>query len=145
MRIRVSTEIALPRHVVWRYVRELDRHVEWMGDAVEIRFLTESRAGVGTRFDTVTRVGPLTTTDRMTVTEWQEGRVIGVSHDGAVSGEGCFDLRDLDGGRTRFTWSESLDLPWYLGGSVGEIVARPILTALWRRNLRKLRARLESA
>ena len=41
-----------------------------MADAESIRFTTARTRGVGTAFDCVTRVGPLRTTDRMTIVEW---------------------------------------------------------------------------
>jgi len=145
MRIEVSTVIDVPPAAVWQYLRRIDSHVEWMRDAAEIRFTSERTTGVGTTFDTVTRVGPLRTTDRMTVNEWVEGEVMGVRHEGAVTGEGRFTLSGLDGDRrTLFGWAERLRLPLHLGGRLGEVLARPLLAAVWRRNLRNLRLRLEA-
>lgn len=143
MHIAVAIEIGSSPDEVWRHVRRIDRHVEWMRDAARIDFLTEQRSGVGTIFDTITKVGPLSTTDRMTVTEWVEGTTIGVRHEGAVVGEGRFTLRTVDNGGTTFEWAETLHLPWWFGGRVGEVVARPVLTAIWRRNLRALRDQVE--
>jgi hypothetical protein len=42
-----------------------------------------------------------------------------------------------------FTWSETLQFPWWMGGAAGARVARPVLAAVWRRNLRRLRTRVE--
>lgn len=142
MHIVVNTEISAPIDAVWDYVSRIERHVEWMHDAARIDFVTEQRSGTGTVFDTLTRVGPLSTTDRMTITAWDGGTAIGVRHEGAVVGEGRFTLRPLDGERTHFEWAETLRLPWYFGGRLGEIVARPVLAAVWRRNLRGLRDQL---
>jgi hypothetical protein len=143
MDIVVATEIDAPPDVVWAYVRQIDRHVEWMHDAVRIDFVGTEREGVGTVFDTLTKVGPLSTTDRMTITEWVEGETIGVRHEGAVVGEGRFLLEPVGDDRTSFEWAETLHLPWYFGGRLGEVVARPLLRAIWRRNLRGLRQRVE--
>ena len=44
---------------------------------------------------------------------------------------------------TRFGWDERLRFPWFLGGPVGAVLAVPILTRIWRRNLANLRARVE--
>lgn len=141
MRIVVATEIDAPVAVVWDDVSRLERHVEWMRDAARIDFVTEQRSGPGTAFDTLTKIGPLSTTDRMTITEWEEGRVIGVRHRGAVVGEGRFTFRPLGDDRTHFEWAETLTLPWRLGGRVGELAVKPILSAVWQRNLRTLRRR----
>ena len=93
--------------------------------------------------EVLTRVGPLHTTDLMEVTEWVDRRTIGVRHEGLVTGEGKFSLEATDTG-TRFTWSEQLSFPWYLGGAIVGQLASPILRWVWRRNLESLRNRIES-
>jgi uncharacterized protein YndB with AHSA1/START domain len=134
--IRVSTTIPATPEAVWADVRDLASHVEWMADAEAIRFSSEQRSGVGTTFDCDTRVGPLHLTDRMEVTEWVEGEVIGVRHVGLVTGTGRFTL-SAEGGGTRFTWEESLAIPWWLGGPAAAVALRLV----WMRNLRRLRQR----
>ena len=88
-----------------------------------------------------TRVGPLTTEDWIIVTDWVEGREIGVVHVGLVTGAGTISMAP-EGDGTRVQWDEELDLPITLGGPIGEVVARPILKALWAGNLRRLASRL---
>ena len=112
-----------------------------MHDAVAIRFTSRQRQGVGTTFDCDTRVGPFRLTDRMEVTEWDEGRALGIRHVGLVTGEGRFSLRPARRGRTYFVWEERLRFPWWMGGPVGALVARPVLRRIWRRNLRNLQQR----
>ena len=73
---------------VWRVIEPIERHVDWMADAESITFTSTTRRGVGTRFDCLTRIGPLHTTDRMTVTEWEPGRAMGIEHRGVVTGRG---------------------------------------------------------
>ena len=139
-RIRVSTLIDASPERVWEDVRDLGSHVAWMADAEAILFTSEQTSGVGTTFDCKTRVGPFRTTDRMEVTEWDEGRAIGVRHVGLVTGRGRFTL-EPDARGTRFTWDEQLDIPWWLGGSL----AAPVLRLVWRRNLTRLRSRFQSS
>ncbi len=143
MRIHVGTEIEAPRDQVWKEVEDIAHHVDWMSDAESIRFETEDHEGVGTRFRVKTRLGLLRTVDTMTVTEWVEGEAIGVSHSGAVRGTGRITLADM-GDRTSITWDEELRLPSWFGGRLGEFVAKPVLTRIWRKNLRTLKGLLES-
>jgi carbon monoxide dehydrogenase subunit G len=143
--IRVRASIEASPAAVWAELSDIASHVEWMADAVEIRFTGDRRRGVGTTFDCVTKVGPLRTVDRMAVTSWVEGREIGVRHEGLVTGEGRFTLEEVGGDRTAVSWSEQLRFPWYLGGPVTALVARPVLRRIWRGNLRRLAARCESA
>jgi uncharacterized protein YndB with AHSA1/START domain len=142
-RIRTTTVIDAPPSRVWETVRDIASHPTWMRDAVAIRFLTERREGVGTTFDCDTRVGPLRMTDRMQVTEWRRGKVIGIVHQGVVTGRGRFTLRRVRRGRTRFTWDERLRFPWWAGGPLAAALARPVLHHVWRTNLRLLKQQLE--
>ena len=140
-KVRVSTVLDAPPDVVWADVEDIATHHEWMADAVAIRFLGEQRRGVGTRFECDTKVGPFRLTDVMEVTEWAPGRAMGVTHVGLVTGTGRFTLRRLRGGRTRFQWKERLRFPWWLGGPVGALAAKPVLTWVWRRSMRNLARR----
>jgi hypothetical protein len=143
VRIRVATTIDAPRAEVWDVVESIDDHVDWMADAERIEFVSRARRGVGTQFDCVTRIGPFRLRDRMTVTEWDPGHALAIEHRGILSGAGRFTLRSKRGGRTRFAWRERLRFPWWMGGVVGERVAKPVLTHVWRGNLRRLRKIVE--
>jgi hypothetical protein len=144
VRIRVGITIDAPPARVWEVVEPIERHVDWMADAVAITFTTSRTRGVGTEFDCLTKVGPLRTVDRMRVIAWEPRRALGIEHRGLVTGTGQFTLRRRRGGRTRFRWDERLRFPWWFGGPVGALVAKPVLRAIWRRNLRHLKATVES-
>ncbi len=142
--VTVIIEIERPLPDVWAYLRDISSHVEWMADATEIRFITEQTEGTGTAFECDTKVGPIRLTDVMTITSWEDEKEMGVRHEGIVTGTGEFQLTPLSDDRTRFSWREDLSFPIWLGGPVGEVVAKPILTAIWKRNLKRLKAHLES-
>lgn len=143
-RIRVSTTIDLPRARVWDDVKDIASHVQWMEDAVAIRFTSSRRSGVGTAFDCDTKVGPLRLTDKMEITEWKPRRVMGIRHVGVVTGTGRFTLGRRRRRRTRFTWEERLVFPWWMGGPLGAEVGGTVLRLVWKRNLRNLKRRLEA-
>ena len=143
-RIRVSTVIDATPAQVWEEVRHISRHVDWMADAESISFTSDSRAGVGTTFDCVTKVGPIKLTDKMSITEWREARLMGVLHQGLVTGQGRFTLSRVRRDRTRFTWEERLTFPWWMGGPVGGVVGGWVMRKIWRKNLRVLKALVES-
>ena len=141
-RITQSIVIAASVDEVWKEAADLPSHVEWMADAESIEFLTDTTSGEGTRMKVETVVGPLRTSDLMEVTDWVERQSIGVRHSGLVTGSGHFRLSPVAGG-TRFTWTEELTFPWYLGGPVTAAFAKPVLGWIWRRNLTGLKARIE--
>ena len=145
--ITVSVEIDAPTDRVWEVVEPVERHVDWMADAVAIRFTGEQTRGIGTTFECDTKVGPITLVDKMEITDWEPGERMGVRHSGVVTGSGHFTLEPIDlGRRTRFTWTEELVFPWWLGGPLGALVGgRVVMGAIWRRNLRTLARIVESA
>lgn len=144
--IEVSIELNATPEQVWQVIEPLERHVDWMADAVAIRFVSDQRRGVGTSFLCDTKVGPIKFADRMEITEWIPEQVIGVSHVGMVAGIGRFTLTPLDSGtRTRFMWSEELTFPWWLGGFLSEILGgKLVMQFIWRRNLHTLKQIVES-
>ena len=135
--ISVEIHIDRPRDEVWEELRHIGRHVQWMSDARRIDFHTDRHEGVGTSFVCLTRLGPFTTRDAMTITRWDDGVAMGVTHRGIFTGHGEFVL-DADADATRVTWHEDLRFPWWLAGPLGEVVARPILRKVWRKNLANL-------
>lgn len=145
--VTVSIDLDATPAEVWAIVEPVEDHIEWMADAVAIRFETEQTRGVGTRFLCDTKVGPIKLVDQMEITRWtpatatQDG-AMGVTHTGIVTGSGIFTIEPLAGGeRTKFTWSEDLTFPWYLGGRLGEIIGgKFVLAFIWKRNLRALQA-----
>ena len=146
MMLCVETTIAAPPAAVWAHLEDIASHTEWMADAVAIDFLTAARQGTGTRFACRTRVGPLHLTDLMEITEWSPPSRMGVRHTGAVSGVGHFELHPTGpaGESTTMTWGESLHFPWWFGGPLGARLARPALARIWRANLQRLKARVET-
>ncbi len=148
-RIRVHVDIEATPAQVWDAIADVGSHVTWMHDAHAIRFTSSRHHGVGTTFECDTRIGPLRMVDDMEITRWRPRREMGVRHRGVVSGKGSFTLRPRRGRRrgrpvTRFTWSERLRFPLYLGGPLGALAASPVLHWTWRRNLRTLRRLVEA-
>jgi polyketide cyclase/dehydrase/lipid transport protein len=143
--VAVSTVTAAPRSAVWAELERIEDHVRWMADATAIRFTGSRTRGVGTTFECDTRVGPWRMTDDMEITGWEPGSSMGVVHHGVVTGRGRFTLEDGPGPATTIRWEEELHFPPKWGGGIGARVARPVLAALWRGNLRRLRSRIESS
>ena len=138
--IKVSIEIEATPEKVWQIVEPIERHVDWMHDAVAIRFTSDQKRGVGTAFLCDTKVGPIRLTDKMEITEWVPGKAMGVKHIGIVTGTGVFTLEPLNNGvRTLFKWEEKLVFPWFLGGPLGAFIGgKVVLRQIWKRNLRGL-------
>ncbi len=143
MRVVVSVDIPAARSQVWQSVSDIASHVTWMRDAVDIRFEGDKRRQVGTEFVCDTKIGPLRTSDRMLVTEWEDECSLGIQHKGIVSGVGTMTLDVLSPHSTKVTWEENLSLPLRFGGRIGELVAKPLLGRLWQGNLKRLSAKFD--
>lgn len=139
-RVTVSVIVPAPIGEVWDDVAQLEAHAEWMADVAAVDFVGEQRRGLGTEMIVETRVGPLRTSDRLEFTAWDPPRRMDVRHNGIVRGVGAFTLSEEAGG-TRFTWSEALEFPWFLGGLVTATMAAPILRHIWKGNLERFRGR----
>jgi hypothetical protein len=137
-RIAVTRRVPLPGETVWNALADLGSHHMWMKDARSIVFVTDQRFGKGTRMMVETVVGPLRTLDEMEVMGWEEGHSIEVAHTGLITGRGIFTLEAGGPGETLVTWDEELRFPWWLGGGVTGMLARPVLGRIWRGNLRRL-------
>ena len=142
--ITVDVIIAAPPAVVWRDLADISSHVTWMADAKKITFTSTQREGTGTEFDCLTRIGPISLNDRMRIVSWEPEREMGVRHEGIVTGEGVLRLQPVGRGHTRVEWHEDLRYPLRLGGALGARVSKPLLAAIWRRNLKGLKRRIES-
>jgi uncharacterized protein YndB with AHSA1/START domain len=143
-RINVSTTIDAPPEAVWAAIDDVRTHPQWMQDAVSVVVTSDRQQGVGTTFDCQTKVGPFRLLDRMEITEWTAGQVMGVRHVGLVAGTGRFTLEGVQRGRTRFTWCEQLQFPWWMGGPLVATAGKPVLLRIWARNLRNLRELVEA-
>ena len=145
VKIEVCRVFAAEPAVVWARIARIEDHSVWMKDAVRIEPRAVPRRDVGDEFDCLTRVGPFSTNDRFTVTEWAPPAVMGIDHVGAVKGRARFVLEPAgdDAHATRFCWRESLTFPWWMAGPAGGTVATPLLRRVWNRNLRNLKSLVE--
>lgn len=142
MKLEIAIDATPER--VWEALSDLSTHSKWMSDATAIEFLSGRTSGVGTRMRVPTRVGPFRTDDIMTVTVWDEGRLIEARHEGVVTGLGRFELHSRHPGAA-VVWSEDLTFPWWMGGRLGAVLARPILRRIWRGNLTRFKDLVEKS
>ncbi len=142
--IQITQAFSVTPDVLWQELRQINRHVLWMHDAVAITFNDDQREGVGTQFLCTTKVGPFVTQDKMVITQWVDEEVMGVEHRGLIRGSGTFELAANATG-SELSWREKLDFPWWLGGPLGSYVASPVLRRIWRENLRTLASITERA
>ncbi len=144
--LTVPVDVNAPAEAVWETVTDWPGQGEWMlGTRVEVDGGGEGRH-LGARLRAVTGVGPLGFTDTMEIVEWEPPRRCVVRHTGkVVRGDGVFEVVPLGPERARFLWSELLDLPLGVVGSVGWRVVAPAFRLGIARSLAAMARRCEAA
>lgn len=133
-----SVDIDARPEAVWAAVTDWDHHGRWML-LTSVRRLERLGEGAGGRIEAFTGIGPLGLRDPMTITVWRPPYRCENRHEGTlVRGVGAFDVEALPGNRSRFTWSEWLDLPLGLVGELGFVLVRPFFSAFLGLCLRRL-------
>lgn len=132
--LTVSVDLDAPAERVWLAAMDWDRQDEWVL-GTKVRLTSGDGRSVGSTVCAVTGFGPLAITDPMVIVEWAESADDGprrcvVRHTGrVVRGDGVFEVLPLPGGRSRFVWTELVDLPFGELGRLGWPVVRPALRA----------------
>lgn len=142
--IRASTQTVFDALTDW------PAQGEWMlGTRVEVR--RGDGRSVGSEIAAWTGAGPLGFWDTMVITRWDPPNLVDVVHTGrVVRGTGTMEvfalpqLPDQPGERSRFVWSEDLDLPLGLLGRLGWPIARPAFLAGVQASLRAFGRHIEA-
>jgi hypothetical protein len=113
-----------------------------MADARRITFTSEQTRGVGTSFDCLTRLGPFRTVDRMTVTEWEPGQAMGIEHPAWSPARAA--SRSPRTARDHLLVDRGAAIP-VVDGRPDQRSRPGRCSAVWRRNLRRLRQLVEDA
>jgi hypothetical protein len=143
--LTLTVDVRAPAPVVWAYVTDWEAQGEWI-PATRVRRTGGDGRSVGSTLDAFTGVGPVGFLDTMEITEWSEPapgsdgpwRCV-VLHTGrVVRGDGVFEVVELGPERSRFVWTELLDLPLGAVGRFGWPLVRPGFAAGVQLALRKM-------
>ncbi|NMI00685.1 SRPBCC family protein [Pseudonocardia acidicola] len=148
--LTVPVDVAAPAEAVWAAVTDWAGQGDWMlGTRVEVT--GGDGRSVGSTLRAVTGVGPLGVPDTMEITEWTASAPGGpfrcvVRHTGAVvRGDGVFEVAGVGPDRSRFLWSELLELPLGALGRAGWPLVRPAFRAGVAYSLGRLARQCEAA
>ena len=136
VRIECAVEVDAPPQAAWDLLVDWPRQQEWM-----LLTHVEGGHGPGARVRAATGVGALSVVDTMEVTGWEPPWRCLVRHTGrVVRGTGAFVVEPLPRDRSRFVWSEELDLPIGALGRAGWVVVEPLMRAGVEHSLRRFAA-----
>ncbi|WP_300010201.1 SRPBCC family protein [Pseudonocardia sp.] len=143
--LTVPVDVNAPAETVWQKITDWPGQGEWMlGTRIEVDGAGDGRH-LGARFRAFTGVGPLGVWDPIEVVEWDPPKRCVVRHLGkVVQGDGVFEVVELGPERSRFLWSELLDLPLGALGRVGWPLVRPAFRAGVAHSLRRMAQQCEA-
>ncbi len=162
MRLDVTINLPASPEEVWENVSDLSRSITWTDDKNRATFTSDTTEGVGTTLTGKFRLGPLSATDHITVTEWQSPSappqaaagqsageqdvdaptaVIGVAHSGSITGESRHTLTKSEDG-TLVKSTGNLRLPWWMGGAIAAPITSRMLQRVLVQRIRRLRVQL---
>lgn len=130
--LTVSVDVAAPVELVWRRVSDWTGQGDWVL-ATRVEVTGGDGRSVGSTLCATTGFGPAAFADTMDVTEFAEGGPwrAAVRHTGRViRGGGIFEVVELGPERSRFLWTELLELPLGTLGQAGWPLVRPVTRAL---------------
>lgn len=135
--ISVGVDVAAPAEVTWRAATDWARQGDWI-PATRLRVTHGTGTAPGDRVLARTAVGPVGFDDPMEITRWDPPRACEVRHLGrVVRGTGVFEVVPASANRSRFVWTEQLDLPLGVVGRLGFVLVRPFAVAGLRLALRR--------
>lgn len=133
--LSIPVEVDAPAQRVWDAVVDWEAQGRWIL-GTRVRATRGPGRGVGDHVTAVTGVGRVGFSDEFEITVWEPPRVCVVQHLGrVVRGTGTFAVEAESAARSRFVWSEDLQLPLGLLGRVGWPLVRPAFAAGVRRSL----------
>ncbi|HMA46775.1 MAG TPA: SRPBCC family protein [Frankiaceae bacterium] len=136
----LTVDVDAPPATVFAAATDWAGQGEWML-GTRVRPTHRGGVGVGGRVTAFTGAGRLGFLDPMEITVWEPPRRCLVRHlGGVVRGAGAFEVEELPDGRSRFVWSEWLELPLGVLGQLGWLLVRPAAVAGVRRSLRRFAA-----
>ena len=137
LEVTVEEHFELDRARLWDALADLESHREWMTDVRKLRFLTEQRSGLGTRYEIT--VGPLRVRDHIEVIAWDRPACWRSPTGSGRRGARVASVLAVDGAGTRLEWRARFEIPRWAGGRLTERFGVPATRRLLTRNLGSLR------
>jgi len=133
-----STELDADPDRTWRVLTDWERQASWMPDVAWVRPIGPER-GLGAYLEIRTKIfGIPLLTDRARVIVWEPPTRLAIEHLGLVVGAGEWQLRRLNGNRTRLTWTERIRLAPAVVGDLALWLYGPVQRWMIKRSLRNL-------
>jgi uncharacterized membrane protein len=145
MRVESSIQISAPPALVWEYVSDPARYLDFMSGVTRWEVVGQKRTGLGARYRMLLRVGSAEVGGLIEVVEYARDADLAWTSITGVDQRGRWRLRPASEGRTTRT---TLRLSYGVAGSgifgwLAEQVAAPSVRGHLRRTLQQLKRQVE--
>jgi uncharacterized protein YndB with AHSA1/START domain len=143
--IELASTMPGPPEVVWQLITDWKHQGDWQLEARDFVVTSEEHEGVGVTAEATISLGGVTTRDTVEVVAWEPKRLLVIEHRGWVKGRGEISLTPLGSDRTHVYWTEMLHPPLGMAGALGLTGFKPLMTRVFKRDLRVLQALVRAA
>ena len=133
----LSIEIDATQQEVFDKVVDWESQGEWML-GTKVKGTKNNGQGLGGEIVAWTGFWKIGFNDPMVITKWVEPKIVDVTHLGKiVKGTGSMIVERIDENKSRFIWSESINLPLGLIGKLGWLFIKPLFVSGIKYSLNK--------
>ena len=135
--LSLSVEIDATQQEVFDKVVDWESQGEWML-GTKVKGTKNNGQGLGGEIVAWTGFWKIGFNDPMVITKWIEPNIVDVTHLGKiVKGTGSMIVERIDENKSRFIWSESINLPLGLLGKLGWFFIKPLFASGIKYSLNK--------
>jgi len=135
--LSLSVEIDATQQDVFDKVVDWESQGEWML-GTKVKGTKNNGQGLGGEIVAWTGFWKIGFNDPMVITKWVEPKIVDVTHLGKiVKGTGSMIVERIDENKSRFIWSESINLPLGLIGKFGWLFIKPLFVSGIKYSLNK--------
>ena len=135
--LTLSVEINASQQKVFDKVVDWESQGEWML-GTKVKGTKNNGQGLGGEITAWTGFWKIGFNDPMVITQWVEPKIVDVTHLGKiVKGTGSMIVEKIDENKSRFIWSESIDLPLGIIGKLGWFFIKPFFASGIKYSLNK--------
>jgi uncharacterized membrane protein len=144
MRVIVYTDISAPRQVVWNYIVDPARHLQFMDGMTRWELQGARRNRLGARFAMRMQIGSVELGGRLEIVEFDPPCDMAWTSITGVEHRGRWRLRSGDDGRTHVELRVTYHAPGGLIAALTDWVAAPIVRGHLQRSLNALQRQVEA-
>src|SRR3954452_9191198 len=145
MRVAAQLDVSAPREVVWEWITDPARQLNFLSGVTRWEVCSEQQRGCGARYRMLMRVGSAEVGGLVEVVEFDEPGDMAWTSVTGLDQRGRWRLRELPDGRTRVTLRLSYDAPGGILATIADRLARSMVSENLEKSLEGLKSEFEGS